>query len=91
MMKRILITSLAAATISMLAIVAPAMFTPAAAQASMNLSIGAPAPVYYEPVPALRVGYAWAPGYWRWERDHRYWERGRWEHDYRHDWNHWHR
>ncbi|MFI5001312.1 MAG: YXWGXW repeat-containing protein [Reyranellales bacterium] len=89
MMKRILITSLAAATISTLAIVAPAMFTPAAAQAYFNMSIGVPAPAYYyEPIPVPQVGYVWAPGYWRWEHDHRYWERGHW---YRHGWDHGHR
>ena len=94
MMKRILITSLAAAAISSLAIVAPAIFTPAAAQASMNLSIGVPGPAYYyEPVPAPRVGYVWAPGYWRWEHDRHVWYHGRWDHDryYHHGWNHRHR
>jgi hypothetical protein len=89
MMKRILITSLAAATISTLAIVAPTMFTPAAAQANFNLSIGAPAPAYYyEPVPAPQ--YVWAPGYYGY--GHRYWVRdGYWEHRHWHHWNHWYR
>src|SRR5438093_200853 len=67
---------------------------PALAQASMNLSIGAPGPAYYyEPVPAPRVGYVWAPGYWRWEHDRHVWYHGRWDHDryYHHGWNHWHR
>jgi hypothetical protein len=95
MMKRTLFTSLAAATISSLAIVAPATLTPAAARASFNMSIGAPAPAYYdEPVPASR--YVWAPGYGRWERYHHGWQHGRWErdhyrHGYRHGWNHRHR
>jgi hypothetical protein len=93
MMKRTLFTIVAAATISSLAIVAPAMFTPAAAQAYVNFSVGAPAPVYYEVAPAP-VGYVWSPGYSRWDRD-RYWWHSRWHRHWDHDrdygWHYWRR
>ena len=76
MMKRTLITALAAAAISTTAVVVPAIFSPAAAQAMMNfgLTIGVPPPApIYEPVPAN-----WAPGYWYWEGGRHIWARGRW-------------
>jgi hypothetical protein len=93
MMKRSLYTFLAAAAISTTAMIAPALVTPAAAQASLSLNIGVPLPApmpFYEVVPAPRPGYIWNAGYWRYEGGHRYWERGRWaEHRYeeRHGWN----
>ena len=93
MMKRSLVTLLAAAVISTPAVVAPAIFSPATAQIDLNVIIGAPPPLRYEVVPAPRVGYAWAPGYWRWERYHHVWQHGRWENDrhHLHGWNHWRR
>jgi len=73
MMKRTAISLLAVA-----AILAPAALTPAAAQV-FSLSIGTPPPApIYEAVPAPRVGYAWAPGYWRWEHERHVWVPGRW-------------
>jgi len=81
MMKRALYTALAAAAISTPALIAPAMFSPAAAQASMNvgLTIGTPPPApVYEVVPAPRVGYVWAPGYWHWEGSRHAWHAGYW-------------
>src|SRR5258708_26159547 len=81
MMKRTLYTALAAAAISTPALIAPAMFSPAAAQASMSvgLTIGTPPPApVYEVVPAPRVGYAWAPGYWHWEGSRHSWHAGYW-------------
>ena len=66
MMKNTLVTVLAAAAISTPALIAPAMFTPAAAQVDLSLNIGVPPPApIYEAVPAPRVGYVWAPGFWR--------------------------
>jgi hypothetical protein len=38
-----------------------------------------PAPIY-EPVPAYRAGYVWAPGYWQWSGTYT-WVPGRWEGD----------
>ncbi len=84
MMKRALLMVVAAAAIS-----APAMVTPAAAQANLdvNLSLpGAPAPVFAAPQPGY---YAWGHPEWRrwearraWEREH--WRREEWrEHHWR--------
>jgi len=73
MMKRTAVALLAVA-----AILAPAGLTPAAAQV-FSLSIGTPPPApIYEAVPAPRAGYAWAPGYWRWEHERHVWVPGRW-------------
>lgn len=73
MMKRTVITLVAAA-----AIFAPAAVTPAAAQGvSINIGTPPPAPIY-EVVPAPRVGYVWAPGYWHWEHERHVWVPGHW-------------
>ena len=80
-MKRTLYTALAAVAISTPALIAPAMFSPAAAQASMGigLTIGTPPPApVYEVVPAPRAGYVWAPGYWHWEGSRHTWHAGYW-------------
>src|SRR5262249_11472275 len=70
MIKRTALILLAGA-----ALFAPAAFTPAAAQSlGVNISIGTPPPPpIYEAVPAPRVGYVWAPGYWRWGDGRRVW------------------
>ncbi|MFI5001313.1 MAG: YXWGXW repeat-containing protein [Reyranellales bacterium] len=81
MMKHTLITVLAATAISTSAAVAPAIFSPAAAQASLNfgVTIGTPPPEpVYEAVPVPRAGYVWAPGYWRWENERHVWAPGHW-------------
>jgi hypothetical protein len=75
MMKRT-----ALALIAVAAILAPAAMTPVAAQSmnfSLNVGTPPPAPVY-EVVPAPRVGYVWAPGYWSWEHERHVWMPGRW-------------
>jgi len=48
-------------------------------QISVGINVAPPAP-RYEVVPPPRVGYAWAPGYWRWDPyAHRHvWVVGRW-------------
>ncbi len=48
----------------------------AAAQVSVNIQIGPPAPLF-EQVPVLRPGLVWAPGYWAWHEDRHIWVRGR--------------
>ena len=79
MIKNSLLTALAAAAISMPALIAPAMVTPAAAQVDLNVSIGVPPPApVYEAVPAPRAGYAWAPGFWRWDGGRHVWVGGHW-------------
>jgi len=54
--------------------------SPAAAQVSAEIVIGnAPPPTYVEPVPAPRMGYVWAPGYWYWDGRQYLWYQGHWE------------
>ena len=78
MMKSILLPCLTGAAIA-LALAAPPAVTPAGAQISLNMSIGVPPPApRYEVVPPPRQGYAWAPGYWRWEHDRHVWSEGHW-------------
>jgi hypothetical protein len=38
----------------------------------------APPPPRVEVVPAPRVGYVWAPGYWAWRGHRHVWVRGNW-------------
>ncbi|HLG87666.1 MAG TPA: YXWGXW repeat-containing protein [Alphaproteobacteria bacterium] len=53
---------------------------PAAAQLDLNVTIGVPPPpVIVEPVPAPRVGFLWAPGYWYWNGGRHVWYPGHWE------------
>jgi hypothetical protein len=50
-----------------------------AAQARTDVGVYlnfAPPAVRYEPVPAVRVGYAWVPGYWDWRANRHYWVAG---------------
>ena len=70
MLKRMAITSLAAAAFFSTATVLTAPFTPADAQVSITFG-SPPPPPRYEVVPAPRTGYIWAPGHYRpdsWER-----------------------
>ena len=81
MTKRALLLIIATAALSTSAMIAPSIVAPANAQAVMNLgvSIGMPPPApVYEVVPPPRVGYVWAPGYWRWEHERHVWMPGRW-------------
>lgn len=62
---------------SLLALGVGAVALPAAADVGFFVNVPPPGPVY-EVVPAPRVGYVWAPGYWDW-RGHRHtWVRGHW-------------
>src|SRR6266542_3552782 len=63
MLKRMAITSLAAAAFFSTATVVMAPFTPADAQVSITFG-SPPPPPRYEVVPAPRVGYVWAPGHY---------------------------
>ena len=49
-----------------------------AAAAQLIVEVAPPA-VRYEAVPAPREGYAWAPGYWRYENQRHEWAPGRWQ------------
>jgi hypothetical protein len=48
------------------------------ASAAIYVDVAPPAP-RVEVVPAPRVGYAWAPGYWDWRDNRHTWTTGHWE------------
>ena len=50
---------------------------PGAARTFVDIQI-APPPPRAEVVPAPRVGYVWAPGYWRWNGRRHVWIHGSW-------------
>ena len=67
---------------------AGALAAPTTSQARVDFFVNvAPPPPRVEVVPRPRVGYVWAPGYWRWNGHHHVWVRGYWVHE-RHGW-HW--
>ena len=76
MLKRLAITSLAAAAFFSTATVVTAPFTPADAQVS--ITFGSPPPPRYEVVPAPRSGYIWAPGHYELIHDQYVWRPGQW-------------
>jgi hypothetical protein len=89
MMKRVFAVALATAAL--------AASSPAFAQVDLNIIVGSPPPPpRAEIVPPMRVGYIWAPGYWRWEHDRHVWAPGhymqarRGEHWVADRWNHRH-
>jgi len=52
---------------------------PAVSHARVDVNINiAPPPPRVEVIPAPRVGYVWAPGYWRWEGHRHVWAPGHW-------------
>jgi hypothetical protein len=54
---------------------------PAAAQVSVGVGIRVgPPPPRFERVPPPRMGYVWAPGYWRWDGRRHVWAGGYWVH-----------
>lgn len=61
---------------------------PVAARTFVEIQVAPPAP-RVEVVPAPRVGYVWAPGYWRWNGRRHVWIRGSWVRE-RRGW-HWER
>ncbi len=50
---------------------------PGTARTFVEIQVAPPAP-RVEVVPAPRVGYVWAPGYWRWNGRRHVWINGRW-------------
>jgi hypothetical protein len=55
---------------------------PLASQARVFVDIDvAPPAAQVEVVPAPRVGFVWAPGYWNWDGHRHVWVAGRWERD----------
>ena len=61
---------------------------PGVARTFVEIQVAPPAP-RLEVVPPARVGYVWAPGYWRWNGRHHVWIRGSWVRE-RRGW-HWER
>jgi hypothetical protein len=56
-------------------VVAGGIASGSALAANVIISI-APPPAQVEPVPVLHHGYAWAPGYWGWQRNQYVWVKG---------------
>ena len=77
MLKRLAITSLAAAAFFSTATVVTAPFTPADAQVTITFG-SPPPPPRYEVVPAPRSGYIWAPGHYELIHDQYVWRPGQW-------------
>jgi hypothetical protein len=48
--------------------------------AGVDVAIAPPPPAVVE-VPAPRVGFVWAPGYWGWNGHQHVWREGRWLHE----------
>ena len=71
--RKTLLVALCAASIGGLA--APMT---ASAEVQIYLTTAPPA-LRYEAVPAPRVGYVWAPGYWNARNNRHYWQAGHWE------------
>ena len=68
MRKKILVAALALGAISV----------PIVSEARTVIVEVAPPPARVEVVPAPRVGYVWAPGYWNWNGHRHVWVGGRW-------------
>jgi hypothetical protein len=60
-----------------IAVSAAAVSLPVAARAIVDIEIAPPAP-RVEVVPPPRLGYAWTPGYWRWNGRRHVWINGVW-------------
>jgi hypothetical protein len=53
---------------------------PAEARVDVVIELGVPPPApRFERVPPPRIGYVWAPGYWRWQGQQHVWAGGRWK------------
>ena len=65
-------TALFCAVLGVTAIAAPLT---SQARVYVDVDIAPPAP-QVEVIPAARVGYVWAPGYWNWQGHRHVWVRG---------------
>lgn len=77
MIKRVALTTLAAAAAFGTATIAAAPFSPADAQ--VTVIFGAPPPPPYEAIPPARRGQIWAPGHYRLVNDQYVWTPGTWQ------------
>jgi hypothetical protein len=74
-----------------LALAVSALAAPYVTQAAVIVGVAPPA-ARVEVVPAPRVNYVWAPGYWRWNGHRYFWVPGYWvpaRHGYRWVPSHW--
>jgi WXXGXW repeat (2 copies) len=71
MRKNILVAALALGAIAV----------PVVSEARTIIVEVAPPPARVEVVPAPRVGYIWAPGYWRWNGHKHVWVNGSYVHE----------
>ena len=55
-----------------------AITVPVVSEAKTIIIEVAPPPARVEVVPAARVGYVWAPGYWEWRGHKHVWHNGYW-------------
>jgi hypothetical protein len=76
-------TALLCAGLALGASLAPAL---ASARTYVDIDIAPPAP-REEVIPAARVGYVWAPGYWSWRHHDHVWVSGHYIHE--HHGHHW--
>lgn len=68
-------------TLLCIALGTSAMALPGMSQARVNVDIDiAPPAARVEVVPAPRVGFIWAPGYWAWSGHRHVWVAGHWNH-----------
>ena len=67
-MKKLIVASLVATAFA-------GMAFPAVARTDLIVNV-APPPARYEVVPAPRVGFVWAPGYWEWRHGKHHWVKG---------------
>jgi YXWGXW repeat-containing protein len=69
------VTNLAGGMLLVLA----SLVAPNTSQAHVDVIVGvAPPAPRVEVVPVPRVGYVWAPGYWRWNGHRHFWVAGYW-------------
>ena len=65
-------TTVLCATLAVSALATPMI---SSARVFVDIDVAPPAP-QVEVVPAARVGYVWAPGYWNWEGGRHVWVKG---------------
>ena len=71
--KNVVLIALIAGSLSACAVTEP----PRRHEARVDILV-APPPPRVVVVPPARVGYVWAPGYWRWNGHEHVWVDGRW-------------
>ena len=78
MLRRVALTTFAAAAAFGTATIAAAPFSPADAQVTVTFGAPPPPPPY-EAIPPARPGHVWAPGHYRLVNDRYVWTPGSWQ------------